>query len=158
MAKLSHTDKEGRAKMVDITQKQETCREALAIGSVSMKPATMKLIQQGNMPKGDVLSTARIAGIMAAKRTSELIPMCHPLNVTSVSIDFKLDGKTGRIDIEARVRLSGRTGVEMEALVAVSAACLTVYDMCKSVDRNIVISDIMLKEKSGGKSGVYKRK
>jgi cyclic pyranopterin monophosphate synthase len=158
MAKLSHTDKEGRAKMVDITEKQETCREALAVGSVSMKPATMKLIQQCNMPKGDVLSTARIAGIMAAKRTSELIPMCHPLNVTSVSIDFKLDGKAGRIDIEARVRLAGRTGVEMEALVAVSVACLTVYDMCKSVDRNIVISDIMLKEKSGGKSGVYKRK
>lgn len=158
MARLTHTDKEGRAKMVDITDKQETCREALAAGSVSMKPATMKLIRQGNMPKGDVLSTARIAGIMAAKRTSELIPMCHPLNVTSVSIDFKLDGKAGRIDIEARVRLAGRTGVEMEALAAVSVACLTVYDMCKSVDRNIVISDIMLKEKSGGKSGVYKRK
>lgn len=158
MARLTHTDEEGRAKMVDITDKQETCREALAAGSVSMKPATMKLIRQGNMPKGDVLSTARIAGIMAAKRTSELIPMCHPLNVTSVSIDFKLDGKAGRIDIEARVRLAGRTGVEMEALAAVSVACLTVYDMCKSVDRNIVISDIMLKEKSGGKSGVYKRK
>lgn len=158
MARLTHTDKEGRAKMVDITDKQETCREALAAGSVSMKPATMKLIRQGNMPKGDVLSTARIAGIMAAKRTSELIPMCHPLNVTSVSIDFKLDGKAGRIDIEARVRLAGRTGVEMEALTAVSVACLTVYDMCKSADRNIVISDIMLKEKSGGKSGVYKRK
>ncbi len=158
MAKLSHIDKQGRAKMVDITEKPETRREAVAGGSVYMNPATMKLIQDRKVPKGDVLSAARIAGIMAAKRTSELIPMCHPLNVTSISIDFNLESKGSKIDIEARVRLTGRTGVEMEALTAVSVACLTVYDMCKAVDKDMVISDILLKEKSGGKSGVYKRK
>jgi len=158
MAKLSHIDKQGRAKMVDITEKPETRREAVAGGSVYMNPSTMKLIQDRKVPKGDVLSAARIAGIMAAKRTSELIPMCHPLNVTSISIDFNLENKGSKIDIEARVRLTGRTGVEMEALTAVSVACLTVYDMCKAVDKDMVISDILLKEKSGGKSGVYKRK
>jgi cyclic pyranopterin monophosphate synthase len=158
MAKLSHIDEQGRAKMVDITEKRATFREAIAVGSVRIAPATMKLIEDRKVPKGDVLSAARIAGIMAAKRTSELIPMCHPLNITSISIDFNPDSKTGRIDVEARVKLAGRTGVEMEALTAVTVACLTIYDMCKAVDKDMVISDIMLMAKRGGKSGVYRRK
>ena len=158
MKKLTHLDKEGRAKMVDVTGKLSTVREAIARGSVDMKPETLKLIQDKKIPKGDVLSVARVAGIMAAKKTSEIIPMCHPLNITSVNIDLSLDNKKDRIDIEARVKVTGQTGVEMEALTAVSVAALTIYDMCKAVDKEMVISDIMLIEKRGGRSGHFKRK
>ena len=156
--KLTHLDKEGRAKMVDVTEKASTVREAIARGSVSMKPETLKLIQDKKVPKGDVLCVARVAGITAAKKTSNLIPMCHPLNITSVNIDFSLDNKRNRIDIEACIKVTSQTGVEMEALTAVSVAALTIYDMCKAVDKEMVISDIMLIEKRGGRSGHFKRK
>ncbi len=158
MKKLTHLDEKGRAKMVDVTEKPITRRVAVARGSVYMKPETLKLIQDKKVPKGDVISVSRIAGIMAAKKTSEIIPMCHPLNITSVNIDFAIDNKKNKIDIEANVKITGQTGVEMEALTAVSAAALTVYDMCKAVDKEMVISDIMLIEKSGGRSGIFKRK
>ena len=157
MKKLTHLDKEGRAKMVDVTGKPSTVREAIARGSVYIKPETLKLIQDKKIPKGDVLCVARVAGIQAVKKTSEIIPMCHPLNITSVNIDFILDNKN-RIDIEACVKVTGQTGVEMEALTAVSVAALTIYDMCKAVDKEMVISDIMLIEKRGGRSGHFKRK
>lgn len=158
MKKLSHFDKQGRAKMVDVTVKPVTNRKAVARGSIYMRPETLQLILDSKVPKGDVLTLSRIAGIMAAKKTGELIPLCHPLNITSVDVDFTLDDEKSRIDIEARVKTSGQTGVEMEALSAVSVAALTVYDMCKAVDREMVISDIMLVEKSGGRSGIFKRK
>jgi cyclic pyranopterin phosphate synthase len=158
MQEFTHLDKKGRAKMVDVTKKPETVREAVARGSVYMKPATLRLIQVGEVPKGDVLCVSRVAGITAAKRTSELIPMCHPLNITAVDIDFELDNKENKIDIRARVRISGRTGVEMEALTAVSAAALTIYDMCKAADKEMVISGIMLVEKRGGRSGLFRRR
>jgi len=158
LKKLSHLDRQGRAKMVDVTGKPVTDRKAVARGSVYMKPETLKLIMDSRVPKGDVLTLARVAGIMAAKRTAEMIPLCHPLNITSVDIDFTLDKKNNKIDMKAQVRTSGQTGVEMEALTAVSAAALTVYDMCKAIDKEMVISDIMLMEKSGGKSGVFRRK
>jgi len=157
MKRLTHLDKEGRAKMVDISEKPLTQREAVAKGSVYMKPETLRLIEDKKVPKGDVLCVSRVAGIMAAKRTSEVIPMCHPLNITSVDIKLNLDGKKNKVDIEAYVKILGQTGVEMEALTAVSAAALTIYDMCKAVDKEMVISDIMLMEKRGGRSGVYKR-
>ncbi len=157
MKKLTHLDKEGRAKMVDVTGKPSTVREAIARGSVDMKPETLKLIQDKKIPKGDVLCVARVAGIQAVKKTSELIPMCHPLNITSVSVDFSPDDKKNKIDIEARVKVTGQTGVEMEALTAVSVAALTIYDMCKAVDKEMVISDIKLMEKKGGRSGHFKR-
>jgi cyclic pyranopterin monophosphate synthase len=158
MKKLTHLDKEGRAKMVDVTGKPSTVREAVARGSVSMKPETLRLIQGKKIPKGDVLCVARVAAIHGAKKTSELIPMCHPLNITSVSADFSLDDKKNNVDIEARVKVTGQTGVEMEALTAVSVAALTIYDMCKAVDKEMVISDIKLVEKKGGRSGHFKRK
>lgn len=158
MKKLTHIDTKGMAKMVDVTEKPLTRREAVARGSVYMKPETLKLIQDKKVPKGDVLSVSRIAGIMAAKKTSEIIPMCHPLNITSVNIDFDIDNKKNKIDIKAKIKITGQTGVEMETLTAVSAAALTIYDMCKAVDKEMVISDIMLIEKSGGRSGVFKRK
>jgi cyclic pyranopterin phosphate synthase len=158
MKRLTHLDKEGRAKMVDISEKPLTHREAVVKGSVYMKPETLRLIKDKKVPKGDVLCVSRVAGIMAAKKTSELIPMCHPLNITSVNINFNLDGKKNKLDIEARIKILGQTGVEMEALTAVSAAALTIYDMCKAVDKEMVISDIMLVEKRGGRSGVFKRK
>jgi cyclic pyranopterin phosphate synthase len=157
MKRLTHLDKEGRAKMVDISEKPLTQREAVAKGSVYMKPETLRLIEDKKVPKGDVLCVSRVAGIMAAKRTSEVIPMCHPLNITSVDIKLNLDSKKNKVDIEAYVKILGQTGVEMEALTAVSAAALTIYDMCKAVDKEMVISDIMLMEKRGGRSGVYKR-
>ncbi len=157
MKKLSHIDKKGTAKMVDITAKPLTNREAVARGSVYMKPGTIKRIVDQKVPKGDVFSVARIAGIMAAKKTSDLIPMCHPLDITAIDIKFNVNHKKNRIDIESRVSITGRTGVEMEALTAVSVAALTIYDMCKAVDKEIVISEIMLMEKRGGKSGVFKR-
>lgn len=158
MKKLTHLDKKGRAKMVDVGAKPLTERIAVARGSVYMKKETFGLIKKGKVLKGDVLSVAKIAGIMAAKRTYEVIPLCHPLNITSVEIDFNLDGSKNRVDIESRVKTTGQTGVEMEALTSVSAAALTIYDMCKAVDKEIIISDIMLMEKSGGKSGRFKRK
>ena len=157
MTKLTHFDKRGRARMVDVSEKPVTEREAVARGLVSMKKATLQMIVNSTIPKGDVLGVARVAGIMAAKKTSELVPMCHPLNIASVTIDFDIDTKNSKILIESRVKITGQTGVEMEALTAVSAAALTIYDMCKSADRGMVISDIMLVEKRGGKSGVFKR-
>src|SRR4030043_2260634 len=158
MKRLTHLDKEGRAKMVDISEKPLTHREAVVKGSVYMKPETLRLIKDKKVPKGDVLCVARVAGIMAAKKTSELIPMCHPLNISSVNIGLSLDNKKNRIDIEACVKVTGQTGVEMEALIAVSVAALTIYDMCKAVDKEMVISDIMLIEKRGGRSGHFKRR
>jgi len=157
MKKLTHIDDSGRARMVDVSGKPTTLREAVARGFVLMKKETLRLISDGKIPKGDVLATARLAGIMAAKRTSELIPLCHQLNLTSVAVEFEADEDHNRINIESVVRCQGQTGVEMEALVAVSVAALTIYDMCKAVDREIIISDIMLMEKKGGKSGRWKR-
>ena len=158
MKKLTHIDKKGRPKMVDVGAKPLTERMAVARGYVYMKKETFNLIQKGKMAKGDVFNVAKLAGIMAAKKTSEIIPLCHPLNITSVDIDFRPDSKKNRIEIESRVKITGQTGVEMEALTAVSAAALTIYDMCKAVDKEMVISDIMLMEKRGGKSGIFKRK
>jgi cyclic pyranopterin monophosphate synthase len=155
--KLTHFDEQGKARMVDITEKNVTSREAVASGSVRAKAATIKLIEQGRIEKGDVLGVARVAGIMAAKKTSELIPMCHPLNIASVSLDFNIDTRKNKVDIKATVKVTGQTGVEMEALAAVSVAALTIYDMCKAVDREMVIGEIMLLKKSGGKSGTFKR-
>ena len=155
MARLTHFDKEGKAAMVDVGAKPETKRMAIARGRVTMKPETLALVKAGEMGKGDVLGVARLAGIMAAKRTSELIPLCHPLALSSVAVDLTLDEAASAVEIEAKVRLTGRTGVEMEALTAVSVAALTVYDMCKAVDRSMTISDIRLVHKSGGKSGTY---
>ncbi len=155
MAKLTHFDKMGRAKMVDVTKKPETVREAVVRGSISMNPATFKAIMSGQIAKGDVFAVARVAGIMAAKRTFELIPLCHPLNISSVEVLFHPDEKTSRVKIESQVKVEAKTGVEMEALVAVSVAALTIYDMCKAVERGMIISDIKLLRKSGGKSGVY---
>ena len=143
--------------MVDVTGKKPTVRVALAGAAVSMKPETLNLIRNQKVKKGNVLETARIAGIMAAKKTSELIPMCHPLNLTHVQVNFEPDETKSRIRIEASVRTIDQTGVEMEALTAVSVAALTVYDMCKSYDREMTVSSIQLLEKSGGKSGTYKR-
>jgi cyclic pyranopterin phosphate synthase len=157
MTRLTHLDRQGKARMVDVSQKPLTEREAVARGSVIMKKKTLSLIRENGMAKGDVLGVARVAGIMAAKKTAELIPMCHPLNLASVTIGFGFDGKRNRIDIESRVKISGQTGVEMEAMTAVAVAALTIYDMCKSVDREMTISEILLIEKSGGKSGHFKR-
>ena len=144
--------------MVDVTEKESTLRVAVAQGIVSMNPNTFDKIMNQTVQKGNVLETARIAGIMAAKKTSELIPMCHPLNITHIAIDFFPDKTKSAIKIEGAVRIVDQTGVEMEALTAVSIAGLTIYDMCKSYDRKMIISDICLIEKSGGKSGVFMRK
>lgn len=152
---LTHIDPQGNVKMVDVTDKTVTDREATASGKISMQPETLQLITGGQVPKGNVLETARIAGVMAAKRASDLIPMCHPLGITGVNLRFEMDD-TG-IAATAWVRVPGRTGVEMEALTAVSVALLTIYDMCKAVDRNMVIGDICLLRKSGGQSGTYVR-
>lgn len=146
----------GNFKMVDISSKDDTKREAIAQAVVLLRPETLEMIKDNKIPKGDVLAAAKIAGIMAAKNTPQLIPLCHPLEITHVDIDFKFFNKK-RILIRAKVSCIGKTGVEMEALVAVSAAALTVYDMCKPIDKQIVISDIMLLEKRGGKSGLYIR-
>lgn len=153
--KLSHINEQGRAKMVDVMDKAETFREAIAEGTVIVEPDTMELIKSGGIKKGDVLSVAQVAGIMAAKKTSDMIPMCHPLMLSGVDISFELTD--AEIHIKATVRCKGSTGVEMEALSAVSTAALTIYDMCKAVQRDITISDIRLMYKSGGKSGVYQR-
>jgi len=158
MSRFTHLDQEGNVRMVDVTAKQPTARRAVAQGMVRMQPATLELIYNQHVKKGNVLETARIAGIMAAKRTSELIPMCHPLNITHVQVDFFPDTDASSIRIEAAVRIVDQTGVEMEALTAVAVSALTIYDMCKSYDREMTISGICLLEKSGGKSGTYKRK
>ena len=158
MGKLSHLDSKGRVKMVDVSEKPDTKRIARAGATVFMRKATLEAITKDRVPKGDVFATAKIAGIQAAKRTFELIPMCHPLNITNVDIEFKVDKKNNLIKIASSVSLVGKTGVEMEALTACAIAGLTIYDMCKSLDRDIVISDIKLLEKSGGKSGTYKRR
>ncbi len=157
MKKLTHIDKDGKASMVDVTGKDVTEREAVACGSVHMEKSTLKLITDHKVAKGNVFETARLAGIMAAKKTGDLIPLCHPLSITSVSVDFKPVKTKNRVDITATAKCSGQTGVEMEALTAVSVAALTVYDMCKAVDKGMVISDIKLLEKRGGKSGEWKR-
>jgi cyclic pyranopterin phosphate synthase len=158
MTQLSHLDEQGRARMVDVSEKDITNRVAAARGTVYMRLETLELIRGGKVEKGDVLAVARVAGIMAAKRTSELIPMCHPLAITSVRVELTPGDNPARIDIEAVVRVSGKTGVEMEALTAVAVAGLTIYDMCKAVDREMTVGDIRLIEKSGGKSGTFVRK
>lgn len=155
MTEFTHLDKEGHVRMVDVGDKIETQRKAVAAGFIAMEAQTLDRILDERVKKGNVLETARIAGIMAAKKTADLIPMCHPLNITHARIDFFPDRARSSIVIEAKVSLTGRTGVEMEALTAVSVAALTVYDMCKSYDRSMTISGIYLKSKSGGKSGTY---
>ncbi|WP_119420858.1 cyclic pyranopterin monophosphate synthase MoaC [Desertibaculum subflavum] len=153
--RLTHFDAAGKAHMVDVSAKAATERVAVARGEVTMQPATLKLVQDGTAAKGDVLGTARLAGIMAAKRTSDLIPLCHPLPVTSVAVDLDCDTKRNAVTITATVKTTGKTGVEMEALTAVAVAALTVYDMVKAVDRGMQIQAIRLTHKSGGKSGTY---
>jgi cyclic pyranopterin monophosphate synthase len=153
MNKLTHLNDLGNAHMVDVSAKDVTTRSATARARVLMRPETLALITSGLAKKGDVLATARIAGIMAAKRTSELIPLCHPLMISKVSVEFALDENL--IDVEATVKVEGKTGVEMEALTACSVACLTLYDMVKAVDRGMKITDLRLVEKSGGKSGLF---
>jgi cyclic pyranopterin phosphate synthase len=151
-------DDEGRVRMVDVTAKKPTERTAVAGGMISMNSETFELIENQKVKKGNVLETARIAGIMAAKKTAELIPMCHPLNITHIQVDFSPDAAESCIGIEAAVRAIDQTGVEMEAITAVSVAALTIYDMCKSSDKEMTISKIQLLKKSGGKSGTYVRK
>ncbi len=155
MAGFTHFDAEGKAVMVDVSDKEISERVAVAKGSIVMQPITLALIRDGAVEKGDVLSVARLAGIMGAKRTPDLIPLCHPLALTSVTLELTLDETRSAVDITARCKLKGRTGVEMEALTAVSIAALTVYDMCKAADRGMHITDIRLVRKEGGKSGLY---
>jgi cyclic pyranopterin phosphate synthase len=155
MARFSHIDAEGKAAMVDVSDKPETDRVATAEGSVVMAPATLKMIVDGSVKKGDVLSVARLAGIMATKRTAELIPLCHPLALNAIDVDLTCDKKRSAVDIVATCRTKGRTGVEMEAMTAVAVAALTVYDMCKAVDRGMRLTEIRLTHKSGGKSGTF---
>ncbi|MCH7544133.1 MAG: cyclic pyranopterin monophosphate synthase MoaC [Proteobacteria bacterium] len=155
MAELTHFDAKGKSRMVDVSDKEVSQRVAVAAGSVVMAPDTMKLITEGGVKKGDVLSVARLAGIMGAKKTPELIPLCHPLALDSVEVDLVCDPERNAVDITATCKVTGRTGVEMEALTAVAVAALTIYDMCKAVDRAMRITDIRLIHKSGGKSGTY---
>lgn len=155
MSDLTHFDESGRSRMVDVSEKEPTLREATATGTVSMLPETFERIMSGQIKKGDVLAVAQVAGIMAAKQTGTIIPMCHPLNLTSVSMRFFPRAEQNQIEVQATAKIIDRTGVEMEAMLAVSAACLTMYDMCKAIDRSMSISDIRLLKKSGGKSGTY---
>ncbi len=155
MSGFTHFDSEGRAVMVDVSAKDETERTASARVTVVMQPETLRLIREGGHKKGDVLGVARLAGIMAAKRTPDLIPLCHPLALTSVKVELSCDPERNAVDIVATCKLKGRTGVEMEALTAASVAALTVYDMCKAVDRGMAITDLRLTHKAGGKSGTY---
>lgn len=157
MSKLTHLDESGAAHMVDVSAKESTAREAVAQAVVRMLPETLALVQEGGHKKGDVLAVARIAGIQAAKRCSDLIPLCHPLMLSSVALDFEPDERNSCIRVRAVCRLAGQTGVEMEALTAASVAALTIYDMCKAVDKGMVISDVQLLEKRGGKSGEWQR-
>jgi cyclic pyranopterin phosphate synthase len=150
---LTHVDDQGRARMVDVTQKEDTHRVAIARGQVLMQPKTLRLVAQNQIAKGDVLTVAQVAGIMAAKQTPQIIPMCHPLMLTGIDVRLTLNESASRVEIEARVSTTGKTGVEMEALTAVTVAALTVYDMCKAVDRGMQIHAVRLVRKSGGKSG-----
>jgi cyclic pyranopterin phosphate synthase len=154
---FTHMNEQGRAKMVDVSEKDDTVRTAVACGSIYMKRETLEKIRDGHMKKGDVLSVAQVGGIMGAKATPAIIPMCHPIMITGCDISFSMDFENNKIDIEATTRCTGKTGIEMEALTAVSIAALTVYDMCKAVDKGMVIKDIMLIKKTGGKSGVFER-
>ncbi|MCG6893028.1 MAG: cyclic pyranopterin monophosphate synthase MoaC [Desulfobacteraceae bacterium] len=154
---MTHIDEKGRVRMVDVTEKEATERTAVASAVVLLRQRTLDMILKREMSKGNVLETARIAGIMAAKKTAELIPMCHPLNLSHAQVDFFPETDPARVTIRARVRLTGRTGVEMEALTAVTVAALTLYDMCKAVDREMRITDVQLMEKTGGKSGTFRR-
>jgi cyclic pyranopterin phosphate synthase len=154
---MTHIDEKGRVRMVDVTEKEATERTAVASAVVLLRQRTVDMILKREMSKGNVLETARIAGIMAAKKTAELIPMCHPLNLSHAQVDFFPETDPARVTIRARVRLTGRTGVEMEALTAVTVAALTLYDMCKAVDREMRITDVQLMEKTGGKSGTFRR-
>jgi cyclic pyranopterin phosphate synthase len=156
MSELTHFDEHGASRMVDTSAKPETQRQARASGLIRLQPTTLALIRNRGLAKGDVLEVARLAGIMAAKRTGDLIPLCHPLPITSATVDFAFEGDS-LLQISATVRVFGRTGVEMEALTAVSVAALTVYDMCKAVDRSMTIERIRLEEKTGGKSGTFRR-
>lgn len=158
MEDFTHLDKDGAVRMVDVGEKADTTRTAVAAGRVLMEKETLERIMDTRVKKGNVLETARIAGIMAAKKTWDMIPMCHPLNITHARVDFSFDQEENAVDIESTVSLSGKTGVEMEALSAVSVAALTLYDMCKSYDRAMQITDIRLLSKSGGKSGTYTAK
>ena len=155
MAGLTHFDAKGDAVMVDVASKPVTERVAVAGGTITMKPETLSRIRQGQIAKGDVLAVARLAGIMAAKRTGDLIPLCHPIGLDAVAIDFALDETRSAVDITATCKVHGRTGVEMEAMTAVSVAALTIYDMCKAIDRGMRIGDVRLLRKSGGKSGDF---
>ncbi len=155
MAELTHFDDKGKSRMVDVSDKDETERVAVAAGSVVMAPETMKLITEGGVKKGDVLSVARLAGIIGAKKTPDIIPLCHPIALNSVEVDLVCDPERNAVDITATCKVTGRTGVEMEALAATAVAALTVYDMCKAVDRGMRITEIRLVHKSGGKSGTY---
>lgn len=157
MEKLTHLNSEGRARMVDVSAKAETSREAVARGRVDMRPETLELIAAGAVAKGDVLAVAQVAGVLAAKQTAQLIPMCHPLFLTAVDLKFTIDLAGSGLIIEAMARCTGKTGVEMEALTAVAVAALTVYDMCKAVDKEMVIGQICLLKKRGGKSGDFRR-
>ena len=157
MSRLSHLDAQGQAHMVDVGGKAETTRIAVAEGQVVMAPETIAIVRDGNAKKGDVLGTARLAGIMAAKRTHELIPLCHPLLLSKIAVDLEIDEALPGVRVRAEVKMKGQTGVEMEALTAVSVACLTIYDMLKAVDRTMVIEAITLEEKRGGASGEYVR-
>lgn len=157
MPEFTHFDKEGAARMVDVSDKAETVREAIAAGRILMQPETLRLILESRVSKGDVFGVARVAGIMAAKKTPDLIPLCHPISITSVDISFKPDQTASCVEITAVVRTTGRTGVEMEALTAVAVSALAIYDMCKSVDRAMTITDIRLLRKSGGRSGTFER-
>ena len=155
MGKLSHINEKGEARMVDVSEKETTQRTARADGFVTMRPDTLALVEKGDAKKGDVLATARIAGIMAAKKTHELIPLCHPLAITKATVDFEVSHAPPGIRVTAEVKVAGQTGVEMEALTAVSVAALTIYDMLKAADKAMTISDIRLLEKAGGRSGHY---
>ncbi len=157
MAKLNHLDAEGKALMVDVREKKISHRIAVASGSISMKPDTCRLIKTSAIEKGDVLATARIAGILASKKTPELIPLCHPLNITKVEIDLEIRETEGLLFCTATVETEGKTGVEIEALNAVQISLLTIYDMCKAVDRGMIIKEIYLEHKSGGQSGTWQR-
>ncbi len=158
MKEFTHFNGQGRAKMVDVGTKEPTCRTAIAAGRVLVSPETFELLQRGGMKKGDVLTVAQIAGIMGAKRTPDLIPMCHPILIDGIDMELTLDEGRSSVEIQAMVSCAGRTGVEMEALTAVSAAALTVYDMCKAVQKDILITDIRLLEKTGGVHGDFHRK
>ncbi|MCX7991451.1 MAG: cyclic pyranopterin monophosphate synthase MoaC [Proteobacteria bacterium] len=157
MGKITHLNKKGEATMVDLSGKSVTKRTAVAKGVVKMKKDTLSLVLKEGVKKGDVLAVARIAGIMAGKKTPELIPLCHPIFIESIEIDFNIDEKKGQIEVFSKVSCEQKTGVEMEAMTAVTIACLTIYDMCKGVDKSIEIKEIVLLEKTGGKSGTYKR-